>query len=578
MLKKLDLYKQQYKILYPFFRSFGFKLFIFIASMLFILVGVNTWYNIRTQERQLVEEVLMWTDNIAQTVKYSTRIHMLENNKEKVQETINYIAQNTEQIEQIRLFDKEGKIRKTTIQGERGEMVANQADHCSLCHIEGKFSDPTERNRHTRIMQSRSGDHRVVSLTYAIDNEESCSIKCHQYHPETKKVLGVFEVTMSLQNVDEKIADYRRRLILISVISFIVIIINLGLMLFYFLIRPLNALLNGIHSLSVGDFKAEIPVYSNDEFGLISQSFNNMVEKLRKEVGYRKLLLYDSALPDQQKGEKTVQENEGIKHNGQGHDSLGTSFEEIYERIQDQTHMKLVRSVKLASLGQLSAGIAHEINNPLTAVLSYSSLLLEKAKTPKEKKWLTVIVDETKRCRNIVAGLLEFARQSTPEKIIMQVNNIIKRSISLVENKESFHNIDIIKKFDPNLPKVKVDGGQIYQVLTNLLINAMDAMEGKGTLTVESKVHTIESKVAEDRHFVEISVTDTGPGISQKNMERLFDPFFTTKGPTGGTGLGLSICFGIIKRHKGNITVRSEVGKGSTFIIHLPVEKENEDG
>ena len=201
--------------------------------------------------------------------------------------------------------------------------------------------------------------------------------------------------------------------------------------------------------------------------------------------------------------------------------------------------------------------------------------MLEKAKMPKEKRWLTIIVDETKRCRNIVSGLLDFARKSSMEKISTQVNDIIERAILLMEHKESFHNIEIIKKLSPDLPKVKVDGGQIYQVITNLIINASDAMEGKGTLTVKSQIHTIESKVADDRHFAEISVTDSGSGIPRQNMERLFDPFFTTKGPTVGTGLGLSICFGIIKRHGGNITAQSEVGEGSTFIIHLPFEKEN---
>jgi two-component system NtrC family sensor kinase len=187
-------------------------------------------------------------------------------------------------------------------------------------------------------------------------------------------------------------------------------------------------------------------------------------------------------------------------------------------------------------------------------------------------------VDETKRCRNIVAGLLEFARQSTPEKVLSQVNDIVERAVSLVETKESFHNIKIVKKLDPALPRARVDRGQIYQVLTNLIINAGDAMNGKGILTVESHIYTAESKVADDHHFVEVSISDSGCGIPEEHMERLFDPFFTTKGPNVGTGLGLSICFGIIKRHGGNITVRSKINEGSTFVIHLPIEMENENG
>jgi len=569
MFKKFNSYREQYKILKPYYRSFGFKFFIFIGIMLLFLLGANIWYNSYVQEQQLIDEVLMWANNVAQTVKYSTKIHMLENKKEKVQETINYIVENTEGIELIRILDKKGKIRKTTVAGERGRII-DKRSHCSLCHASGVPLSTPKKDRHTHIIRPDKGNYRMASLTHTIYNEESCSNRCHNIHPSSQKVLGVFEVTMSLKDVDEKIAENKRRLIIISILSFLFILLNLGIMLFYFLIRPINALLNGVRNLSHGNFEAKIPVYSRDELGRLSKSFNNMVKKLSKEMGYRKLLLYDNAMPEQKEDETKTKNNIKINNNG-----VGSSFEEIYEQIRDQTHMKLVRSVKLASLGQLSAGIAHEINNPLTAVLSYSSLLLEKAKMPKEKRWLTIIVDETKRCRNIVSGLLDFARKSNMEKISTQVNDLIERAILLMEHKESFHNIEIIKELSSDLPKVKVDGGQIYQVITNLIINASDAMEGKGTLTVKSQIHTIESKVADDRHFAEISVTDSGCGIPRQNMERLFDPFFTTKGPTVGTGLGLSICFGIIKRHGGNITAKSEVGEGSTFIIHLPFEKEN---
>lgn len=255
---------------------------------------------------------------------------------------------------------------------------------------------------------------------------------------------------------------------------------------------------------------------------------------------------------------------------------VGVEHEEMYRLLQDETRVKLVRAVKLASLGQLSAGIAHEINNPLTAVLSYSSLLLEKAKTDKEREWLEIVVSETKRCRNIVAGLLDFARQSLPEKSHSQVNDVIDRAICLVENKESFHNITFVKNIERDLPRIYIDRGQIYQVLTNLIINAGDAMEGQGTLTIGSRLFTIPSKVANDRRFIEITIEDTGCGIPTDNIEKIFDPFFTTKGPTSGTGLGLSICHGIIKRHGGNITVNSTVGEGSTFTIHLPIKKEGE--
>ncbi|MGA1845151.1 MAG: sensor histidine kinase [bacterium] len=586
MWKGLNRHWNQYKSLKPYHRSFGFTLLVFIGVALVIVMVIDTWYNIHIQEQQLNGTILTIMDHIAQTVTSITRIPMLENKGENLQQTINDIARNMEGVERIRIFDNEGMIKSTTIPGESRRIFEKGAEQCVICHSDGEPVVVPPREKCIRVTPSDTGDYRVVSLTYPVYNEERCYIQCHEYHPKDRRVLGIFEVAMSLRDVDEKIAGNRRHFIQISVISFLVIMVGLSIMLFYSLVRPMNTLLTGIRSISLGNFSSEIPVFRRDEFGRLAQSLNNMLQKLRKEIAYRNLLLYDAVIPDQQEDAPTATDQEDATpapkkeeaSDISGLAGIGSTFEDIYERIRDETHMKLVRSVKLASLGQLSAGIAHEINNPLTAVLSYSSLLLDKAKNPKERQWLNIIVDETKRCRNIVAGLLEFARQSTPEMVTTQVNDVIERAVSLVETKESFHNIKIIKDLDPTLPKAKVDRGQIYQVLTNLIINAGDAMEGKGTLTVASRMHVIESRVAEDHHFVEVSVSDTGCGIPEQNMERLFDPFFTTKGPTVGTGLGLSICFGIIKRHGGNITVRSKVNEGSTFIIHLPVEMENEHG
>lgn len=568
-----------------FFSSFGFKIFLFVGLMLVLLLGLNTWYNLHLHEQEFMQEVRLWAEQVAESVQYATRIHLEEKGKKRVQATLIDLAQRVEGIESIRIFDINGQIRSSTIPEERGQNLEKKSSHCLICHPRTGSTLPVPHNGQIQVRQDKNSDHRILRLTNIIYNEESCFLKCHQAHPRGQKVLGIFEITMSLQSVEAKIKRNKRYLIQFSILSFFFIMTNLGILLFYFLIRPVNALLKGVKNLSIGRFNVEIPVYSQDEFGRLSHSLNNMIGKLSKEVAYRHFLLYDNISPEDkdevnetEKDDNPFLDNDKSDLDNLGQDEVGSSFEDIYERIHDETHMKVVRSVKLASLGQLSAGIAHELNNPLTAVLSYSSLLLEKAKVPKEKEWLTIIVEESKRCRNIVAALLEFARQSTPEKADTQVNDIVERAISLLKNKESFHNIHIIKKLDPDLFKVRVDRGQIYQVFTNLLINAADAMEGKGTLIVESRAYTLESKISESRQFVEISFSDTGCGIPEENMERLFDPFFTTKGPTMGTGLGLSICFGIIKRHHGNITVRSKVGEGSTFIIHLPVDKEDANG
>jgi len=241
----------------------------------------------------------------------------------------------------------------------------------------------------------------------------------------------------------------------------------------------------------------------------------------------------------------------------------------LEEKVQERTeqlkkiHNQLFRSEKLASLGKLAAGVAHEINNPLTGVLTNASLLLEDMEEGDPKREdAEIIVKETIRCREIVKRLLDFARQTKPQRKLVNINSLIENIVLLVKNQTSFRNIVIEKKLQSNLPEIEVDSDQIQQVFVNLIINASEAMQKGGNLY-------IESKLSDDKDYIEIRFKDTGCGISELNKQKIFDPFFTTK--EQGTGLGLSISFGIIERHYGSINLESEPGKGTEFIIHLPV-------
>ncbi|MBU2055601.1 MAG: HAMP domain-containing protein [Proteobacteria bacterium] len=567
MSKRLESFKRRLGLLKPYYRSLGFKLFAFISGVLILFAAVTAYYAVRVQEQQLIDEVLTGADNIAQAIEYATRTSMLENRKEKIQEIIAYIAAKTEGIEAIKLIDKKGVVRESTAPDERGRVIAKTAGQCALCHAGDKPREALARDLRTRITAAKDGSRKVISMIHAIYNEEGCSVRCHTVHPIAQKVLGVFDITLSLDSVNKKIASNRRHMMV-----FYLIITALAAIILFILMRPINALIEGLKAVSRGEFDVKIPVFTGDELGKLSSSFNKMIEKFRGEIEYGNLLMYDAELIGR---EDEPVENGGKRQAGQKkQNGSGSSFPEIYDRISDETHLKIVRSVKLASLGKLSAGIAHEINNPLTAVLSYSSLLLDRIDSPKEKAWLETIVEETKRCRNIITALLEFSRQTAPEKVPTHINEVVERAVGLLGNQESFHNISIVKSLDPSLPRVKIDRGQIYQVFMNLMINAADAMNSRGVLTIESRRNVVKSTVAEDRHFVEVSFSDTGYGIPQENIERLFDPFFTTKDPSVGTGLGLSICHGIIKRHNGNIKVQSKLGEGSTFTISLPAHGE----
>jgi len=238
---------------------------------------------------------------------------------------------------------------------------------------------------------------------------------------------------------------------------------------------------------------------------------------------------------------------------------------EVSRDITDdiRTQEMLLQQEKLSSVGMLAAGVAHEINNPLTAVLTNSMLLLEDLSENHEMyEDVKGIADETLRCREIVRGLLEFARQEVPKKVESDLNLIVTSVVSLVKKQFSFKNIEIEENLTDDLPAVRVDRDQFQQVIVNMLINAMEAIERDGEIRVETSYD-------ESNRSIELKITDTGHGIPEDVRLKLFDPFFTTKDT--GTGLGLSISHGIIERHGGTISCESQVAKGTTFTISLPV-------
>jgi len=228
-----------------------------------------------------------------------------------------------------------------------------------------------------------------------------------------------------------------------------------------------------------------------------------------------------------------------------------------------------MKSERLAMIGQLAAGVAHEINNPLGGILLFSRLLLQKA--PSEgimRDNLERIEKDAKRCQSIVQGLLDFARQREPKIETLELNDVLERTVNLFAKQPLFHNIEIVKQYQADLPVISADPAQIQQVFVNIIMNAADAMNGKGTLTVATK--------SSDRdNYVEVSFADTGKGISSDELHRVFEPFFTTKMVGHGTGLGLSISYGIIQQHGGTVKVSSRVGQGSTFVVFLPKNKIN---
>ena len=241
----------------------------------------------------------------------------------------------------------------------------------------------------------------------------------------------------------------------------------------------------------------------------------------------------------------------------------------IERKLQD-TQVRLLQSEKMASLGSLAAGVAHEINNPLGGILIYASLLMEDFEASKDSRVedLKRIVDEATRCKEIVKSLLEFGRQTESRFEPMDINKAINDGLFFLENQVLFHDIRIIKRLDSSLPFIEGDSNQIKQVFMNMMVNAAEAMtEGGGSLTIATGVDPEGATLF-------VSFQDSGMGISPEVQSKIFDPFFTTKAVGKGTGLGLSTSYGIIQSHHGNIEVESEPDKGTTFTIYLPVSIE----
>ena len=249
---------------------------------------------------------------------------------------------------------------------------------------------------------------------------------------------------------------------------------------------------------------------------------------------------------------------------------LSANEDTIHFLVKDIEQRRLIeeqiaQADKLASIGQLSAGIAHEINNPMGIILGYTQLLLRN-EVPESEKYqdLKTIEKHVRSCKSIVEGLLNFARTSKPKTDLIRIDEAMEDVLNFIQQHADLDNIDIKKDYDPSVPQMHLDEKKIKQVLMNLIMNAKHAIGDRGTLSLSTGFNFSDHQV-----FVEIA--DTGYGIEKKNLARVFDPFFTTK-PTGeGTGLGLSVSYGIIKNHGGDILVKSEVGKGSAFKIVLPV-------
>ena len=267
-----------------------------------------------------------------------------------------------------------------------------------------------------------------------------------------------------------------------------------------------------------------------------------------------------------------VKSKDEIGELGETFNLMASSLKERDERSKEYTQQQIMKSERLATLGQLAAGVAHEINNPLGTISLYAKMTVDELGKDDDscRENLKVVMKHINRAGRIVKDLLEFARQAEPEMRTLNINDVLRKAIAIITHPAELQNIKLNKNLAPELCHIQGDSDKLQQVFVNIIINAIQAMPKGGELTAATRF-------TEDNAFVKMEISDTGCGIPEEHLSKLFDPFFSTKETGKGTGLGLSVSLGIIEKHNGTIDVKSKVGAGSMFTITLPVgEKQRE--
>ncbi len=523
-----------------YFHTLSFRVLVGSLVVLLVLFGFYSYFAIQFHTEQLLSSRLESANGMSDVIKKSTHYGMLLNRKEDVYQIITTIGKEPG-VEGIRIYNKRGEIMFSTEKQEEHTVVDMHAEACYICHDQAKPFESLPTSNRSRIYTSPRG-YRVFGLIDPIHNETSCSdADCHA-HPADKTVLGVLDVRMSLEQVDRGIAQARQTMISYAVGSIAVVAFISIIFLSTTVTKPVRKLMLGVKQISSGNLDHQILIRSRDELGKLAQAFNEMTMSLQHEK------------EENRRWAATLQER-------------------IREKTDELTsiHAQILQIEKMASLGKLSATVAHELNNPLEAILTYAKLIarrIRKIESPtaidrQALEDIEIIARETDRCGNIVKNLLLFSRKQVGEFNVAQVKEIVERATQLVQHHLTISNVNLQTGFQSGTIMLVCDENQIQQALVALLVNAVESMPEGGT------IHLDVAQAGPDGE-VTITVSDTGAGILPEDIPHIFEPFFSTKKEVKGVGLGLSVVYGIVERHGGKIAVTSTPGKGTTFTLTFP--------
>lgn len=519
---------------------------IFSLTIIVVLVeGISAYLNTKRQEKELLDAMILGADQLSRSITSATWHAMLADHRSAAYEVMQTIALK-QGIDKIRIFNKEGYVMFST-DPEDPKQVDKDAEACAMCHSSLQPLVKVDVPSRARIFRAHDGQRKLAMVT-PIYNEAACSQAACHAHPPGVKVLGVLDVALNLDRVDEDVAALQRRSLLVTGIHVVLIGIFIVFFSRRFVDRPIRELIDGTRAVSAMQLDKPIEINSSEELGELANSFNLMRERLQQARA---------------ETHRFTQE-------------LEAKSEERAKQLQI-AHQKLLQSDRLASLGQLSASVAHEINNPLSGVLNLSKLMqriltddgVPASRVQEFRRYLSQVINETARVGRIVSDLLAFSRRSKPQSKRTDLNEIVRNTISLLSHKLKLSNVEVEENLAPDLPAVRCDSSQMQQVVINLVMNGAEATQPRS----QGKVIVRTSARPEEKIAV-LEVEDNGEGIPPEFLSKIFDPFFTTKGEGKGVGLGLSVVYGIVEAHGGELEVNSSLGKGTVFTVTLPLAVE----
>jgi len=519
-----------------FLPSLGVRLLVPLFITVAAVLAVHAFVSFRSTEDRFLGLARGEAHRSSGLIRRATHDGMLLNRMGEVQATIERLAEGSD-VAVIRVYDREGQIVLSSDTTEIGRQIPMESAPCAACHEDGK-PDSVAGLEAVEVTSGARGE--VLRQLSVIENEAGCSVGgCHVGDVD-KRVLGVLDVEMSMHPLESALAAARVQLLWTTLILMAVIALVAAFVFRRFIRQPIAQLQEGARRIAGGDLSTRIEVEGGHELALLAEDFNRMAEDLAR------------AQHEVEEWSRTLE------------DKVEQRTEELQRAQHQVMHME-----KMASLGKLSATVAHELNNPLSGILTYARLVqreldgqsLDDDVKTELSRYLSVVQQESTRCGSIVKNLLLFARRGGGDMSLVDLNEIVDRSLMLVRHHMEISGVTL--DFQPLEGDSKIfgDGNELQQALVALCVNAVEAMKGGGTLRV---------RLSGDAASISVDVEDTGTGISADALPHIFEPFFSTKEKESGVGLGLAVVYGIVHRHKGIIGVHSEVGRGTTFHIVLP--------